>query len=91
MCNLNVNTLEFVLRPLCLVCVLVVMVSVVKIGCMHCFCGMNENVLDFTLTPLFLILHCPNFVYDKSSHGITHKIRLYALPSLETESRYKWT
>ena len=39
----------------CLVCMIVLMVSVIKLGYIHCRCGRNENILIFVLPPLCFI------------------------------------
>ena len=39
----------------CLVCMKVLMLSFIKLGCIRCCCGMKENILTFALSPLCLV------------------------------------
>ena len=49
------STPEFVLSPLCSVCMIVLIVSVMKSDCRRCLCSINENVLNFALPLLFML------------------------------------
>ena len=39
----------------CLVCMKVLMLSFIKLGCIRYCCGMKENILTFALSPLCLV------------------------------------
>ena len=39
----------------CLICMKILMLSFIKLGCIRCRCGMNENILNFALSPLCLV------------------------------------
>ena len=39
----------------CLVCIKLLMLLVINLGCMRCHCGMSENILTFGLSLFYLV------------------------------------
>lgn len=52
LCDKNVNDLNFVLSPLCMVCMKFSMVSFIKLGFISCVYDKNKDIPNFALSPL---------------------------------------